>query len=372
MKKTRAWVLGAGLAAALTLTSCASDGGGGTTSAEGGEAVIDITQYQAAAEQAMEPITAWPGPVDGPVAQEGVKVMWVSGGLASEGFKAPADAAVEAAEVLGWDLNVADGQFNPQVYNRLIQEAVDQSYDAIILNGITVEAVSESVKRARDAGIVVGSWDGGNVASAEGVSFEVEYPVYEQGVALASYLIWQAGGNANGYFVEAPEYNIIMEWVAGARDTFEECATCTVVRTDQFTAADHDTRLPSMVTSALRSNPDINLFVGGYDAALYATIPAMRSAGFEDVLIGSFNANQRMAQFIRDGEATASVAEPFAWGAWASFDNLNRIFAGEEPVDQGIPFRLITAENVSDIEPNTNWDGDIDFKAHFTEIWTGK
>ena len=58
--------------------------------------------------------------------------------------------------------------------------------------------------------------------------------------------------------------------------------------------------------------------------------------------------------------------------AWASFDNLNRIFAGEEPVDQGIPFRLITAENVSDIEPNTNWDGDIDFASHFTKIWTGQ
>lgn len=376
MKKTRAWVLGAGVAVALALTSCAADTpdtpAGTNPPADSNGASADVAQYQETAEKAMEPITEWPGPDSGPVAQEGKRVMWVSGGLASEGFKAPADAAADAAEVLGWDLNVQDGQFDPRLYNRLIQEAVDQNYDAILLNGITVEAVAEAVKRARDAGIVVGSWDGGNKPSEDGVSFEVEYPVYEQGVALASYLIWKSEGDAHGYFVEAPEYNIIMGWVAGARDTFEDCATCTVVRTDQFTAADHDTRLPSMVTSALRSNPNINVLVGGYDAALYATIPAMRSAGFEDVKIGSFNANQRMAQFIRDGEALASVAEPFAWGAWASFDNLNRIFAGEEPVDQGIPFRLITAENVSDIEPNTNWDGDIDFASHFTKIWTGQ
>lgn len=372
MKTNRALMAGAGLAAVLLLASCTAEGGEATSPPTNGGAAADVSKYREIAETAMAPVTEWPGPVDGPAAQKGMKVMWVSGGLASEGFKAPADAAVEAAEVLSWDLNVVDGQFNPQVYNRLIQEAVDQEYDAIVLNGITVEAVAESVKRAREAGIVVGSWDGGNTASEEGVSFEVEYPVYEQGVALASYLIWQVGGDAHGYFAEAPEYNIIMGWVAGARDTFEDCATCTVVRTDQFTAADHDTRLPSMVTSALRSSPDVNVFIGGYDAALYATIPAMRSAGFEDVLIGSFNANQRMAQFIRDGEANASVAEPFAWGAWAAFDNLNRIFAGGEPVDQGIPFRLITSENIGDIEPNSNWDGDIDFKAHFMKIWTGQ
>lgn len=371
MKRTKAWMLGAGVAFALALTSCSS-GGTDSGSTDDGSAAVDVEQYRAVAEQAMEPITEWPGPVDGPLAQEGVKVMWVSGGLAAEGFKAPADAAVEAAEVLGWELNVVDGQFDPRIFNRSIQEAVDQNYDAIILNGITVEAVAESVKRAREAGIVIGSWDGGNQPSAEGATFEVEYPVYEQGVALASYLIWKAGGNANGYFAEAPEFNIIMEWVGGARDTFEECASCTVVRTDQFTAADTDTRLPSMVTSTLRSNPDINVFIGGYDAALLATVPAVRSAGFEDVLIGSFNAIQPMAQFIRDGKVSASVAEPYAWGAWATLDNINRVFAGEEPVEQGIPFRLIASENVDEIEPNANWDGDVDFRAHFTEIWAGK
>lgn len=371
MSWNRKWWVGTGVAMALVLSACAADGTSDAPDSVGSESV-DVSEYQAVAEKAMEPVTEWPGPVDGPTAQADIKVMWISGGLAAEGFKAPADAAVEAAEVLGWDLTVTDGQFDPRNYNRLIQEAVNQGFDAIILNGITVEAVAEAVKDARAAGLVVGSWDGGNKASDEGVSFEVEYPVAEQGVALASYLIWQTEGKANAYLVESPEFNIIMEWVGAARETFEKCSSCTVVRTDQFTAAETDTRLPSMVTSALRSNPDVNVFVGGYDAALLATVPAMRSAGFDEVLIGSFNANQRMAQFIRDGEATASVAEPFAWGAWATFDNLNRIFAGEEPVDQGIPFRLITADNVDDIEPNTNWDGDIDFKSRFTEIWTGK
>lgn len=375
MKKSKSWLLGAGVAFALTLTSCASTGPETPTtpptdnSSNGNS--INVDEYRAVAEAAMAPVSEWPGPDSGPAAQADLKVMWLSGGLAAEGFKAPADASVEAAEVLGWDLNVVDGRFDPSVFNRSIQEAIDQNYDAIILNGITVEAVGEAVKRAREAGIVIGSWDGGNTPSDEGVTFEVEYPIYEQGVALASYLIWKTEGDAHGYFVEAPEFNLIMGWVGGARDTFEDCATCTVVRTDQFTSADTDTSLPTTVTSTLRSNPNINVFVGGYDAALLSTIPAIHAAGFNDLLIGSFNANQRMNQFIRDGEATASVAEPFAWGAWATMDNVNRIFAGEEPVDQGIPFRLIASENIDAIAPNENWDGDIDFRQHFTDIWAG-
>lgn len=369
MKKTQAKMLGLGLAVALSLTACApsgSDNNGGSSKA------VDTAEYQAVAEKAMAPITEWPGPVSGPVAKKGAKVMWLSGGLAAEGFAAPAAAAEEAATVLGWELNVVDGQFDPKVYNRSIEEAIDQGYDAIVMNGITVQAVAESVKKARAAGIVIGSWDGGNQPAEDGVNYEVTYPVAEQGVALASYLIWKTDGMANAYLTESPEFNVIMEWVGAARDTFESCSSCTVAGTGQFTAGEVATKVPSMITSALRADPSINVVIGGYDAAMLAAVPEIRAAGFKEVQIGSFNAIQPMTQFIRDGDVSASVAEPYAWGAWATLDNLNRILSNEETVEQGIPFRLITSNNVNDIEPDTNWTGDIDFKSYYTAIWTGK
>lgn len=377
MKIKKKWLVALGLSFALSLTACSGDAAipednQSDHEENSFEESVDVTKYQEIAESAMAKITEWPGPDSGPSAQSNVKIMWVSGGLASEGFKAPADASEEAAKVLGWDLKVVDGQFDPRVYNRSIQEAVDQGYDAVVLNGISVEAVSEAVKRAREAGLIVGSWDGGNSTAPDGVSFEVEYQIYEQGVALANYLIWKTNGNTNAYLVEAPEYKVIMEWVGGARDTFEECATCSVLRTDQFTALDIGTKLPSTITSSLRSNPDINVMVAGYDAAIIDAVPGIRSAGFDSLLVGSFNAIQPMSQFIRDGKAQASVAVPFAWGAWATLDNVNRLLAGEQVADQGIPFRLIATENVDEIKPDTNWNGDIDFVSHFTEIWVGE
>ena len=152
----------------------------------------------------MAPVTAWSGPTDGPVAQKpGAKVMWVACSLAAEGCKGPADAAVEAARVLGWEVRVVDGQWDPKVYNRAVQEAADQGFDAVVLNSISVELVAEAVKRAREEGVIVGSWDGGNDPAPDGVSFEVDRPVYDQGVAVANYLIWKAGGRANALLATA-------------------------------------------------------------------------------------------------------------------------------------------------------------------------
>jgi ribose transport system substrate-binding protein len=58
-----------------------------------------------------------------------------------------------------------------------------------------------------------------------------------------------------------------------------------------------------------------------------------------------------------------------AWGAWAAMDNMNRVLAGQEAVEQNVPIRLITAENIDSIAPGGPWDGDVDFRAAYKTIW---
>lgn len=129
------------------------------------------------------------------------------------GCKAPAQAAEAAADALGWELRVVDGQLDPRIYNRAVSEAIDQGYDAVILNALSVDAVAGAVQRARAAGIVVGSWDGGNEPSPHGVTFEVDQPIAQQGANMASYMIWKSGGNTNAYLTEAPEFNVVRGWI---------------------------------------------------------------------------------------------------------------------------------------------------------------
>ena len=75
---------------------------------------------------------------------------------------------------------------------------------------------------------------------------------------------------------------------------------------------------------------------------------------------------------IRKGDLTATVAEPHGWGVWATFDNMNRVFAGEPAVEQNVPIRLITQANVGDIPEGEAWDGDdVDYKAVIVELDPG-
>src|SRR5690349_8242793 len=133
----------AGTAAGLIALSLAACSGGTTAAPAGDGQPVDVTKYQSAAEKAMTPTSDWKGPATGPAAKAGAKIMFIACGFAAEGCKGPADAASEAGSAIGWDVTVVDGKFDPQIYSRSISQAIDQKYDAIILNAISADAVAE-------------------------------------------------------------------------------------------------------------------------------------------------------------------------------------------------------------------------------------
>ncbi|NED97440.1 sugar ABC transporter substrate-binding protein [Phytoactinopolyspora alkaliphila] len=330
----------------------------------------DVARFQAVAEAAMEPATTFTGPAEGPPAEPDKRIVWISCGLAAEGCNLPAEGAKEAAEALGWEIKIEDGQFSPSSYSQAIQEAIDQGVDGIVLNAISSEAVAEPVRRARQAGIVVGSFDSANTPSDDGVSFEVNAQNAAQGEALASYLIWQSGGEARPFLLFAPEFKAVTEWLGAAKETFESCSSCQIVDERTMVASDAATSVPQVLINAKRQNPGMNVLVGPYDAALLQAVPSLEAAGVtSDLMIGSFNAISPTVQYIRDGLSEATVGPAMRWGAWAAMDNMNRVFAGQEPVEQNVPFRLITSQNVDSLPADQPWDGDTDYRSSYQELW---
>lgn len=356
------------ITAVALLTACASSDNEPTTSEPGAQ--IDVTEFETVAQSAMAPVAEWNGPTSGPTAQSGVRVMWISCGLAAEGCKVPADGALEAGKLLGWDVTVVDGQFDPAVYNRSISEAIDQHYDAVVLGAVSSEAVSSAVKRAREAGIIVGSWDSLNEPSDSGVSFEADQDVVAQGEAMASYLIASTDGAAKAHVMYAPEFKQNSTLIEGVQNAFDKCATCEIVKLDQFVSGEADSRLPTLAVTTLNENPAINLTISSYDASLLGVVPALESAGLADrTQIVGFNGISPMLSFIAEGRATATVSAPQAWGAWATMDNINRLVAGEEPVEQNVPFRLFATENIDQITLGNAYEGDYDFRSDYAAIW---
>jgi ABC-type sugar transport system substrate-binding protein len=359
-----------GVVAALALAACGS-GDSDTDTATG--AAVDVATYQAGAEKAMAAVTKFTGPTEGPKAQSGKKVMFLACGFEAEGCNLPAKAAKEAGDALGWDTTLVDGKFDPRIFSRAIQEAIDDKVDGIIIDAISVEAIAEPIKRARAAGIVVGSYDSANAPSKDGVSYEVIADPQAQGKAMSDYMIWKTDGKARPFMLDAPEFKGPSTWLNAARKGFEDCTSCKVVDAQNFVAGDVATRLPQLSLSTARQNPDMNALVASYDAAMLQTIPSLEQAGLlKNIKVGTFNGVSPALQFVRDGKLAATVGGAMAWGAWAAMDNMNRVLAGEEAVEQNVPIRLITSENIDTIAPGGPWDGDVDFRAAYKNIWSGR
>ena len=61
------------------------------------------------------------------------------------------------------------------------------------------------------------------------------------------------------------------------------------------------------------------------------------------------------------------MASPYKWIAYAGVDQFNRVFAGEQPVDQGVKDKLVIKSNAPG--EGETYLGDSDPAAAFTQLW---
>jgi ribose transport system substrate-binding protein len=357
--------------AVLTLAACGGDSSNDAATTTGDKPAAasgggEVAAAKAVADKYMAEATEWTGPTSGPKAVgPGKKVWWITCGLAAEGCVRGPKSAQKAAKVLGWDFKIVDGKFDPRVWNQTIQEAIDQKIDAIVLDSVPTDLVGEAVTRARKAGVVVGSSGSGNDPGPGSVNFEISLKPDAEAEAMANYLIWKTDGKVKAHIIAVNEFRVARQIVEKVTEILKGCSGCSV-DVDNVTSAETATRVPQIATSYQQQHPDTNVLIGAYDAVLLQTIPSMQGKNLQ---IASFNAIAPAVDFVRKGQQAATLGFPYEWAGWAVMDNLNRIFSGDQPVDQDIPVRLITKENVDTIPEGESWDSGVDYPAEYTKLW---
>ena len=97
----------------------------------------------------------------------------------------------------------------------------------------------------------------------------------------------------------------------------------------------------------------------------------------DDVVVGSFNGNPNMLEYIADGRMDFDLGESTAWVACHGLDCMAGYFAGQEVYnDSGFAMYFITADNIDDyLDPETgeasySYDGVQDIYLNgYSEIW---
>lgn len=387
-RSRRSW-LGAvaAVALAVVLSACSSpsevesDSGSGS-SASGGDGGPVSDSSQELLDVAYEGQLGTPPTVPTTPPQD-VDLWVVSCGEQVPSCAAPVAGAVEAAEAVGWTVNVCDGQLNPNGWGTCVRQAVSAGADVIIPIGIDCPSIQQPFQEARDAGVTVVGGGGADCDSVggealwaserlqlEGVSAQELYEL--QGKLAADWVIGRTDGQAKVLQMVFTD-PVWGPWLAqGFEDELATCADCEIVATLEYSNQDVGSgTLPQKFSTALLQAPDANaVFVpvsGVLNAGLgQAVVASGRSADLD--VIAALPVTPSYDAIRGDAGLDAVVGYPIEWGGWGSVDTAIRVLNGEEPQVQGDGFQVVDAQNNLPAagEP---FSGGVDFGAAYREAW---
>lgn len=322
---------------------------------------------------AAAPQTTSP-PLDGPAAQTGKKIFVVPCAMVAQGCADSAKAGEEAAKAIGWDVTFIDPAGDPTKQNAAIEQAVSQGADGIFLTAIDAGTVATSLQRAQEAGLKVVCFA---CLDTDGVYDSlVPYSpadAFDSGYLSMAALYEATGKDLKVIMANLPEYGIASgegARQAGAEAFVTDCQAaggkCEIVSKEDLLTANFTTTGPTQIVTSAQTNPEANALWAAADAILQFIVPALQTADIKLKTAG-IDPVETTTGYIRDGEwMTASVTPSLPWVGYAAVDNLNRMFAGQEAVDQNVKGKLITTENVP---AEGVFVGDVDVKPLYLESW---
>lgn len=363
--------------AALAAAGCGSDDSGGSTSAgttaasgdgggSGGSGIV--AEAKAAVEQAQARVTGGVPRESPPVARDKFLVL-IPCAQAGEGCAQPAQGAAEAAKAIGWRTQTIDGKGTADAQNAAIQQAITLKPDAIITFAIDPTSVQGAVNAARKAGIpVIGS----SAVESDLLAFS-DNPTkanWEQtGTAVADYLIAETDGKAKVLFFTDNEFAAVNQRTEAFRKRMEECEDCEILKEANFNFADLGSGVPSLAQQTAQANPDFDAVYVPYDAAVPSILQGLKAIGRTDKLVVAGDGTSDGIKCIREEcGLSATMAFPLAWIGWADVDAANRIFNRTDPkaATAEMPVKMIVKDNAPD---TALWDGDVDFRAAYEQLW---
>ena len=362
----------------LVLTSLILGACGSSSDSDSPAGKADPDAARAAMDKLLEGDGYSDPPTSGPKPEPGKEVWVLSCGQTITNCSIAADAAVEAAESLGWDATLYDTQFSPVRIAQGVRQAIAADADGIVTYLIDCSIAQQPLQEARDAGV--------KTSTAEALQ-DCDEPLYDAVVSYGQgdYLEWLKGygesqaktvaagtdGAANTILLKVADVpTAITNWKANKRG-LEECPGCSVAATVSFTNAEVGGPLKQKVQQALVQNPDANAIITPADSYLSGgVLAALRATGrLDDVYLGLGEGDPTTMDGLRNGELTngAGVGIPEAWEAYQAVDNLNRLFNGEGPKSSGIGLQAFDAD--TNVPESGAFDPTVDWRAGYEKLW---
>ena len=371
--------------ASLALASCSSAPAADTPTPEPTVSADTSTSTGSEAlAAAYEGIIGAP-PTEPVTVTEGLSAWIVSCGQSQTTCSTPTQAAADAAEAIGWQHNICDGQLNPNGWASCIRQGVAANVDVILVMGQDCSSFQGPLEEARAAGITtvgVGANDcdvDGGEPLYTGITRKLDGLDNQQwwnkvGELQADWLIGQTGGEVKLLEVTFADTRF-GPWISeGLNSTLEDCETCEVVGTLQLGNQDAASgAMGQKLSTALLQAPEANAIAvpldGWFMAGLsQAIVSSQRSDDL--AVVGTFGQRSNLDLIASGQGQDASVAFSLEWDGWSGVDTALRLLADQEILASGV------GPQVVDATTNMPADGksfanspEIDFKKAYLEAW---
>jgi ribose transport system substrate-binding protein len=360
--------------------STSTSPGAASVASPADEGAVD---YVASAKKAIADIRRGTevAPSPGPGAQPGKDVWFVCFASVVPPCVDATQGVKDASKELGWKVTVVDGKGDPAAWTAGIKRAVAAKADGIYTLSIDCAAAKAGFKAAKDAEIPVVTstsidcdGDPQFTSSVAGSKSPTWIDYYKrQGKLRAQYAAAITDGKAKIIQLNLPAVAVTDALDKAFTAEIKKCTTCKVVATKDFAPADlAGTSAAQAVSTLLQQHPEADVLQTDNDSVLQVIAQAIRSANNKDLKVIAGEGYPTTFDLIRDGFVAGAFTLPMNWTGWAAMDNLNRIFAGDDPESfpsAGFDTSLVDKSNLP--PKGKAYVPKVDYVTTYKKIWAG-
>jgi len=364
-----------GVVGSALLSSCSTDSSSGDDPKIAGHCPDVVASAKAAVEAATNNSSPWTGPTTGPRAAGGKQIVFVAQTLTNPGVAGVAKGVQQAADAIGWEVRVIDGQGDQSGISAAFGQALSLEPDGIVVGGFDPNTISAQIVQANRAGIAVIGWhalsDPGPSTSPE-LFTNVTTKVSEVAKISAQWIIEKSDGGAGVVVFTDNSIPFAAGKAKMIEDELETCSSVKVLQVENIPIPDAGTRTPQEFSSLISRLADKwNYSVAINDLYFDNAATPLRAAGKSGdgapYNVGAGDGSEAAFQRIASGQfQAATVPEPLSAEGWQIVDEFNRSFNGQPASGYVPPVHVTDASNVGD---STTWDPDNGYRDVYRRFW---
>ncbi len=351
-----------------------------TTTTEGVDA--GVAEAQAIVDDLTGPsVFNFTGPaIDAGSALEGKRIYAIGNGLEYFFVQNWLAGVEEAAAELGMEVTAVDGAVNDPA--GLIDQAVAQDYDVILIQSIDSGTVAAPLADAKAAGIptIELTTSDPHAPTADevdrGVSGYVTFCYSCGGEQMADFIVADSEGTGTGVIYTVPGLVVSEAMVAAFEAEMNRlCPTCGtgVIEAPFAQWGDLQGLTGTAIETYLGDGPLYLVPVFDSMVPIGVTAAIAEKEVADQVKVVTYNGTDAGLPGVADGTVAADIGGPQYWLGWATVDQAARVLLGLEPVaDEMLPHRIFSADNIGDVDldaAESEWYGGTDFRAAYRALW---